>query len=230
MLSFNTSTKNVSYTFDHLLHYEYQYAEGKEMEERFFLTNSKDNSYFADLRIVNHDSIEIRFLHHDKIMGFYKIQAKDIYEKDRFEMFCKNLSSAKNYFKFRTKEYAYHHFKDTLLKSYPGEFYVFKHKSPGIEKNLNLVRSWYRQKKGTENHMPLLTHPTAYAEWKKEKNMGNGISDLRFKEYLDEPIEREIFKLKNIIPVSKIFFYNSRCELDSQKKEIYTKFYKVEPH
>lgn len=172
-----TSFGQKHYTFDYAIETEYRSFSKDSIKKRIiYLTNSKDNSYFVELTEKDSLHYQMVFLEHDKLRAEVMVSKKELKSSEFINIDCKSVNLYKNIYKDATKRYDFLKLEDTLLNN-------TKHQAYKLYCNLELKK---RIKRGagtnvyivdseTSFHLPLLTHPTAYEEWKLHKNIPNGL-------------------------------------------------------
>ena len=213
------------YVFDHFIEYSYKYDANTAASKVIFLTNSRDNSYFSELKFKTEDTLEIRFRHHDQLIAYFEMGSVDFFGSATIQLPCATVLPRKNDFKFRTNEYYFQHFKDTVIAGKKNDYYVVRTKKTELEKNNNVIRRWFQLDEKYRFHLPLLRHPTLYEEWKKEKSIANGIPGLIIDEYYNEPKFRGLFELKTVAKMKTRFIVPEDCKHDSStNSHVLTKF------
>lgn len=165
------------YKFDYLVTYERTYfLQDSITKQIIYLTNSKDNSYYAEL--TNKDSLDYRmiFRQQDKVYADVLVPKSQLVTAESIQLECESVFPAKNVYKNATKRYEYVLLPDTLIdqKKYAAyklkcQLNLKKRIRRGIGTNLYIID------KSTGFHLPILSHPTAYEEWKLNKNIPNGL-------------------------------------------------------
>lgn len=165
------------YAFDYSIETEITfYKEDSIKKKVVYLTNSKDNSYFAE--ITSKDSLNYRivFRHHDKLYSDVLISKSGLKKAEFINISCDAITFKKNKYKSATKRYDFFNLEDTLINQ--KEYAAYKLKSilslkkrtkRGAGTNLYIID------RSTSFHLPILTNPTAYEEWKLHNNIPNGL-------------------------------------------------------
>lgn len=176
------------YSFDYLIEYTKYYTDSASNETVYLLTNSMDNSYFVEVKSLDSLYFELEFIAQDNIWTTTKVTKKNFFKAEHIKFNCNSDLSYKNHFKFRAKEYEFEILPDTLLNNRTLKNYKLKYigkrkrkKSFPIGTNLYIIKD------STEFHLPILTHSTAFEEWKEERNIPNGIfMEKIFYDFRDE--------------------------------------------
>ena len=189
-------SQNKEYHFDYLLEYEITFHKEDISRFKYYLTNSKDNSYLGIMKET--DSLHFELIFKDYDMAYAKVifLKSDFFEAEYINIECENVSENKNIYKYQTKNYDFHILKDTEINSTVYSTYK-------LQSNIKLKKrirkgigtNYYIIDNSTAFHLPILQHPTAYEEWKLNKNLPNGIFyELTFVNPLNERHNSEILK------------------------------------
>jgi hypothetical protein len=165
------------YEFDYSIETEITfYKEDSIKKKVIYLTNSNDNSYFA--KLTSKDSLHYRviFRHHDKLYSDVLVLKSELKNAEFINISCNSIKYKRNKYKSATKQYDFFNLKDTLINEKKYAAYKLnsilsykKRKRRSSGTNLYIIEN------STSFHLPLLTHPTAYEEWKLYKNIPNGL-------------------------------------------------------
>ncbi|MGK4569100.1 hypothetical protein [Flavobacterium sp. 3HN19-14] len=105
------------------------------------------------------------------------------------------------YQKDQLKNYDFTVANDTLIDGKNYDHYYLRSVKLKREKRKNLsILNWVIEP-GTEYHLPLLIHPTAFAEWKSKPNLPNGIPKLY---YHYNPNSGKISSTYTLLKITKI--------------------------
>ena len=182
-MSFSFSFGQKSYEFDTLLEYECRFNTSKSdtLVTQYIYTNSKDNSYYITVR--GHDKLNysLEFADIDNYHSVVKVLRSQLFNSNLISIDnCKNVHKMTNRYKSKIRNYAFTIQSDTIISSKTYKSYTLKYlKSKRKKKKNKIGTNHYIIKNNTEYHLPILTHPLTYNEWKKENNIPNGI----YKEY-----------------------------------------------
>ncbi len=186
-----------SYSFDYLIEYSFvSYKYSTSNKKIYYLTNSKDNSYFAKIESLDTLSFSLEFIAQDKIWTKTKIEKKYFFEAEFIKGTCDSILTHRNYFKEKTKHYKFEVLSDTIINNLSLERYklMFIGKRKGKRSN-PIGSNLYIIEDSTKFHLPTLTHPTAFGEWKEEGQIPNGIfKEKIFLDFEDNVAEKHILK------------------------------------
>ncbi|MDT0650188.1 hypothetical protein [Autumnicola edwardsiae] len=200
------------YSFDYLIEYNFRsYSDTTSNKKIYYLTNSKDNSYFAKIESFDTLNFDLELIVQDKIWTKMKLSRKDFINAKFINLTCNSSLIYKNYFKFRTKEYKFEIIKDTILESLPLNRYKLEYvgkrkrkKSFPVGTNVYIIAN------STDFHSPILTHSTAFEEWKEKGKIPNGI----FKEKIFYDFKNNIdykYILNNYSEINKTIVIPDNC-------------------
>ncbi len=176
-LIFFCSYAQENYSFDYLLEYQLIYHKDSTKNRIIrYLTNSKDNSYFMKIVDKNSLSYGLEFVAHDKLYSSSNCTKIAFLNANVINLTCEGLYYLENSYKFRTKDYKFENIKDKregdLSRQRYRFTYIGKRKK---KKSFPIGTNEYIIENSTEFHLPILTHPTEFEEWKKEGGIPNGI-------------------------------------------------------
>ena len=112
--TFSFSQKR-EYVFDYIIKYEITFHNQNFTQANYYLTNSKDNSYFGIIHQTDSLQFELTFRHHDEAFAKVKLLKSDFYRVEYINIACENVLFSKNIYKYQTKNYDFHILKDTRL-------------------------------------------------------------------------------------------------------------------
>ena len=166
-----------NYKFDYAIETEITlYKKDSVTRQVIYLTNSKDNSYFAELTSKDSLHYKMIFRHHDILYSNVLVSKSEIINAESIHISCDAIQFRKNKYKSATKEYDFFILKDTIINQKKYAAYKLrsilslkKRKRRSAGTNLYIIDN------STSFHLPILTHPTAYEEWKLSKNLPNGM-------------------------------------------------------
>ena len=119
---------------------------------------------------------KITFRHHDKLYASVLVSKSEFINAGFINLPCNTIEFRKNKYKNATDRYDFFILEDTIINQKKYAAYKLKsirnlkqriRKSSGT--NLYIIDNT------TNFHLPILTHPTAYEEWKIKKNLPNGM-------------------------------------------------------
>lgn len=202
------------YEFDYLIEYKRTFYKDSLTEKtisRFYLTNSKKNSYLAV--ITNSDSLNYQMDFKDENGLTFNVNflKSDLNKAEFINAECGYISKYRNPYKFRIKEYDFFNLKDTLINGIEFARYKLTSIKPKKEKRKKLGTEIYIIDKNTKFHLPVLYSPTAYEEWKSKKNVPNGIfkERLLFDYYGNLSVKEEMIGYHKI---NKTIIIDEKCD------------------
>lgn len=175
------------YTFDYLTSYDiYFYNDSTTVKkEVFVLTNSQDNDYY--ITYSQTDSLNSHFVFKD-FNGIYSdavVRTSDIKNSDKYNLECIVVNPYYNAYKYRVKQYDFSKLKDTIVNGKGYKQYQYKSNKPKREKRQKLATNYYIIDTSTPSHLPFFEFPTAYEDWKLDRNFPNGIIKELYKKNSD---------------------------------------------
>ena len=214
-LSFLVTTEcfsQESYSFDYLIEYNFRsYTDSTSNKRIYYLTNSKDNSYFAKIESLDSSHFDLEFVSQDEMWSKTKITQTDFFRAEFINLICSGNLTHKNHFKFRTKEYEFKVLTDTILHNFPLKRYKLQYvgkrkrkKSFPVGTNIYIITS------STEFHLPILTHSTAFEEWKEEETIPNGIFKEKIFYDFNDNIDYK-YHLQNYYEINKTIIIPDNC-------------------
>lgn len=165
------------YTFDYLIEYERTFLKEDSLKKKvFYLTNSKDNSYFAELTLKDSLNYNMFFKHHDKLHSFVLVSKFQINEAEAININCNQITFKKNEYKSVIDDYEFSAPKDTVINNKNHQIYNLKSKLNFKKRKRNgSGTNVYIIDNSSISHLPFFTHPTAYEKWKLQNNLPNGL-------------------------------------------------------
>lgn len=165
------------YKFDYAVETEITfYKEDSIKKKVIYLTNSKDNSYFVELTSKDSLYYQLIFTHYNKLYSDVSVLKSEINNAEFININCEFLTFRENKYKNATERYDFFILEDTIIDNQKCKAYKLKSILPlkkrirrGAGTNMYIIDSQ------TYFHLPLLTHPTAYEEWKLHKSLPNGL-------------------------------------------------------
>ena len=165
-----------TYFFDHSLVYEIRFDNKKF--DRVYYVNSYNNNFFVEFTYYK-DSTNLNFSLVDRkseILSKSKVNQELFFKAEVVNIDCSSLLKSSNSYKYKTKEYDFVNFNDTLINDTLYYHYAIK-SNKGLKyiKRKKIAEYHYIVTKDSPNSLPLLEHPTCYEEWKAERNIPNGV-------------------------------------------------------
>lgn len=207
-LSYSQST----YRFNYLIEYDFESIKDSTKNKTvIYLTNSLDNSYYLKITPADSSNFKLEFIKQDYIWTTFNLDKQEFYRSEFITINCDYNLVYRNNFKFRVKEYNFITLKDTLineahLKRYKLEYSGRRKRKKSFPIGTNI----YIIKDSTEFHLPILTHSTAYEEWKKDGDIPKGI----FQEKIFYDFENKLestYKLKKVFLIKKRLIIPEDC-------------------
>lgn len=184
------------YDFDYII--EYKSVLNGNDNSVFYLTNSRDNEYFAVLTAASKDTIRLKFYKHNSIRLQKKIHKKEFYSSKIIDLKRPKAHYSRR-IKFDKKD-SFEIQSDTILEGKSCNRYIYK--SLDIHDfNLSIQYSIEPQ---TSFHLPILTVGESFLKWKKNQNIPPGIFNEMF--FLDDnnKIVEAHYKLVNYQTYDKV--------------------------
>ena len=163
------------YKFDYLIDYD-QIINKDTVKIGFiyYLTNSKDNSYTASVTELDSLHFNLKLRDYTKeLYSIVKILKRDFFMAEFINFDCKLFFKYKSI--IHTNSYDFFILKDTIINKKTYKYYKLNNIKPKIVKRKKTGTNYYIINQSTNFHLPILTYPTAYQEWKLNKNIPNGI-------------------------------------------------------
>ena len=211
LLFFCSTHGQKKYTFDYAIQYNFQVNDSSKVQTQLFLTNSKDNSYL--LKVSEKDSLNFTLYFQDQngITSTTYLSKKEFASAKTITLKCEFVSHFSNPFKYQTENYDFINQKDTLINTVYHSNYILKSNKPKKEKRKKFATLHFIIEGNTGFHLPILTFSTAYEEWKKERNIPNGIPKQSYTtKYLTKD-KILIYDLVEYIKINKILVVPKEC-------------------
>lgn len=202
------------YTFDYFLEYEKTfYKEDSIKSKRMYLTNSKDNSYYAKLTSIDSLNFKLVFVDYNKVYANVRLLKTDFYKSEYINIGYDKTIRHKGIHKKNTKNYGYFLLNDTLVNE--KECTVYK-LAPNYKPKKRIRKSagtlLYIVDKSTSFHMPILLRSLAYKKWESEIKIPYGIFiEKKLINGLNEEHSSE--KLLQYIKIDKKITMPKECSL-----------------
>ena len=165
------------YTFDYFLEYEKTfYKEDSIKSKRIYLTNSKDNSYYAKLTSIDSLEFKLVFVDYDKVYADVRVLKADFYKTEFINIAYDKVIRHRGLHKKSSKNYDYFLLNDTLVNKKECSVYKFapSYRSKKRQR-ISAATNLYIVDKSTSFHMPILFRSLAYKKWELEKKIPYGI-------------------------------------------------------
>ncbi|MDV7187095.1 hypothetical protein R3X25_07360 [Lutibacter sp. TH_r2] len=141
--------------------------------KRYYLTNSKNNQYFA--AITEKDSLNYKLIlidHSSNIIAKVDFLKSDLNRAEFININCENVKQTINF--FNSKKYEIYKLKDTIINKNSFFFYRYGLKKEKKRKKEEEGFDYYIIDKTSDFHLPLLTFSNIFENWSKNKNLPNG--------------------------------------------------------
>lgn len=165
------SHSQTNYKFDYLLEYQrINFKDSTKNEKIYYLTNSKDNSYFC--KITSKDSLKLNllFVKHDHIISDLLINKKEFYNNQFININCNNVRSLVNPFKFQVNNY------DVIQENKNDSIETFKTVCSRSEKYIKKKKIGHHLIQFNKNlpfHLPNFEFAILFEEWNKDRDVPN---------------------------------------------------------
>jgi len=194
ILSITNFYAQKTYEFDYLIEYEFNifkdsikiknqhfYEQDKQIH-RYYLTNSKNNDYYAV--ITEKDSLyyKLVFIDHNGIYSNVEFLKSDLNKAEFINIDCKNVTKTTNPYKYKTKYYDLVSLKDTIINNESFWHYKMTSNKPKKKRKEKIGTTFYIIDKSSNFHLPLLTFSTLYEKWKLNKELPNGLIKEKYYE------------------------------------------------
>lgn len=171
LLIITTSYSQTNYKFDYLLEYQrINYTDSTKNEKIYYLTNSKDNSYFCKIKSKDSLKLDLLFVKHDHIISDLLINKKEFYNNQFININCNNVRSFEKTFKFQVNNY------DVIQENKNDSIETFKTVCLRSEKYIKKKKIGYHLIQFNKNlpfHLPNFEFATLFEEWNKERDVPN---------------------------------------------------------
>lgn len=221
-LSFQLTNAQKTYEFDYILKFKETFfkdsirikkqvfIEKDTSLVRFYLINSKNNSYYAS--VSEHDGItyDLYFRDEQGSTAIVEYLKEDLNRAEFVKIKCENVAKWQNPYKELSKDYAFTIVKDTLINQKTYIVYRLSSNNSRVVKRKKVVTQYYIIDT-TKEFDPLFIHPTAYEEWKVDfPNLKGLIVERYFIDYYHQLHSRK--KLLSILPTTKKIVIAAECD------------------
>ncbi|WP_104735229.1 hypothetical protein [Hanstruepera ponticola] len=198
------------YSFDYLLEYEFTFHKENVARAKYYLTNSKDNSYLAIIKESDSLHFDLIFKHHDKAYANVKLLKSDFYKAEFINIDCESVVT--NIKKYKIKDIVIETHKDTLINN--EAYFIFKmelkNKPTNPKKRIGLVTKYFITNKNSVFHLPVYEDFHDFNRWTQHKKMPNGIyNQLLLVDLFDQPHASEI--LQSFHKIDKKIIISNGC-------------------
>lgn len=171
LLLSNFAFCQTNFQFDYMLEYEFiHHQDSTKSHKKFYLTNSKDNSY--NLEVTNKDSLTYKlfFLKQNYIIAHVNILKKTFQSNINININCRDFSRLSNPYKYQVGNYDYIKTNDSLNIE---EYKTVCLRSKKYIKKKKIGFHILKFDKNSPIHLPNFQIETLYEEWKKERDLPN---------------------------------------------------------
>jgi len=167
------------YRFDYMLQYNYRENAQSEPETRYWLTNSKDNSYLLQAA-VHDDTVSLRLIDQKGADAQQSVSKEIFFSGQPVDFSCSEVSHLGRPAHYETHRFAFVRLKDTVIDGENCQAYQLR----------TINRYWRRGKKsesytyivepGTGFHLPVFDFQVPYEEWRTQHVFRTGIARIMF--------------------------------------------------
>ncbi len=164
------------FSFDYIISYRNSNYVDSTSTLEHFLTNSKDNRYYAILKESDTTNSELEFFQHDGQYFKVYFETTNFQNASALTIACSSLRKSKNTNKHRAKNYQFVLLAKKRNVQEPALHYrLVSTRKPKEQQRKKIGYIDYLIQDATEFHLPILIHPTAYEEWKSNSTIPKGI-------------------------------------------------------
>lgn len=175
------------YKFDYIFEYQvkrykdtikiknHHYNKTDKMFYKYYLTNSKNNNYYAVITDIDSLHYKLVFTDYNGVYSNVEYLKSDLDKAEFINIDCKNVIRTLNPYKYKVKYYDIEHLKDTIIHNKSFWHYKISSNKPRRTKKKKLGTNHYIIDKSSSFHLPILTHTTPHEKWKRDKQLPNGI-------------------------------------------------------
>lgn len=200
------------YFFDYIIEYTFQDNQTSKLEQRYILTNSKDDTY--ECRVYEEDSLSfvMYFIDEVGIRSNSIIDKSEFFKAESISLDCESIYYQKDKYKHNAGKYVFLNNKDTLIDGAYFKNYQMKYK------NFSMVKSDYHKiahyvvENNTEFHKPLMMFSAVFDNRVTSKNIPNGIAKEIFTWNQDKKQYEFIHKLRQFVKIKKYIIIPDNCD------------------
>jgi hypothetical protein len=216
------SQKN--YYFDYILEFDKEISLNSKVEIdsiKTYLINSNKNSYFMSLNKGDFLNVGLNFIDNDGILIYSTINKSLFNATRKITIDCKNAKHYYNPYKYQVENYIFINLKDTIINNKSFYHYCIKsNRSLKYQKRNKIMAIHYIVDKNSTDFLPFLIEPTCYEEWKKERNIPNGLPFIIYQKNFEGKITHKI-QLKTCTKIEMSLVVPEEC--DFTKNRVITK-------
>jgi hypothetical protein len=216
LTSLNMSSQK-KYSFDYLIEYNFQKNETSEIEKRYLLTNSEDDS--CSVYVYEEDNLNFRIDFKDEkgTRSISIIDKNDFFKAETIVLNCESIRYQKERRTYDSGRFDFSNRKDTLINGISYKNYVMKYHKKADSKRYNRGLSQYIIENNTEFHLPLMMFSSIFDVSATSKNRPNGIAKEIFSLSHDEKHYEFIYKLLQFVRIKKFLEIPVECDYSNPK-------------
>lgn len=210
LISTLSFSQKKEYSFDYFLEYEIIFHKQNYTESKYYLTNSRDNSYLGILMESDSLHYELVLRHHGKAYTKVKLLKSDFYKAEFLNIACKDV--VYNTKKYKIKDNILETTRDTLIDgtSYFLHKIELKDKPKKERKKKGLITKYYILNKNASFYLPQFEDIHDYMRWSIYKSMPNGIYSQQIQvDLFNQPHASEI--LQSYYKINKRIVITGEC-------------------
>mgnify|MGYP006175110057 CR=1 FL=1 len=204
-----------SYSFDYVLEFDNAISLKKDKKEyaiKAYLVNSTKNNFILYLGESDSLKLSFHFLDQEGISLKSTIDKNLFIKSKTIATICKNVTRYVNPFKFQVNNYEFLNMNDTIINQQSYYHYCIKStRSLKYQKRKKIATIHYIVDKNSPDFLPFLTLPTCYEEWKKERNIPNGIPYTIYHKNREGEITFKM-QLKSSTKIDKFLVVPEECD------------------
>ncbi|WNM17779.1 hypothetical protein [Flavobacterium capsici] len=202
------------YTFDYMV--EYKNFEGNDNKKQtkipysIYLTNSKNNSYLAELTEKDSLTYWVDFLDHNSTTARVTINKSDFKKTEFIHIKCEDVKKYSNPYKYQVNNYHFTTPKDTIINNAIFKTYSITANDLKRQQKKKTGTYLYIVDKETDFHLPIFQQATTFEEYKVERGVPNGIfTKIVFIDYLNKIKYHQ--ERVNYLPIDKKIVIPADC-------------------
>jgi len=199
------------YEFDYLLTYKSIFEDSTKTTTKQFLTNSKDNAYFAMISDKSKSESKLHFTDHRGLHVNVFFDKTELAHAEQINIICDFVLKFNRGAQNKTKHYQYINYGDQKIELTKFD-YTLTSINPRRAKRKKLGTYGYILNDSIKFHLPLLITHLEYEEFLTESNIPNGIfKDRSFTNYQGQV--EHTYQLIKVERVTKVIIIPSNCKL-----------------
>lgn len=216
------------YEFDHLISYDVTFnkdtVDSKQQSiilkdkviKRHYLTNSKNNSYYAIVMELDRQNYKIIFREHNNIYSHIASKKTELTQARIINIECLDVFKLHKSYAYKTKHVDFFKLNDTIINNQSLSKYKLAPINPKRAKRKKSWTIFYLLNKATAFHLPMLHSVAAYEEWKSDTAIANGIfTERHFANYNGNIMIKE--QLISYRKVDKKIVINGDCDYSDRR-------------